>query len=208
MRLPYEISYLFFRFMMSLWGFLFFSCNIIIMGFYAFGLKEIFSWDFLLLAAWIFSRDFLTRLCAFCSALIVWDFLMKCNAFCLAIFLKDFLSLFHAFMNRYEISVTRCMLFPYEMSWDFLMRLHGVLDVTRFLYELTCFLLQNWRRGLGRRGWWNIYVEKGLIIVGCEWRLSSVLAMMRFPRAITWPEHALVMQGGSLGVFGLVEWCM
>jgi hypothetical protein len=43
------------------------------------------------------------------------------------------------------------------------MRLRGILDVMRFLYELT-FKMRVREKGLME----YIYVEKGLIVVGCE----------------------------------------
>jgi hypothetical protein len=74
--------------------------------------------------------------------------------------------------------------------WDFLMSFHAFLALMKFLYESSCFWLQNLRwglgQGLGGDGIWDGICREGAIVVGCgcEWSLPSFLAIMRFPYEI------------------------
>ena len=121
----------------------------------------------------------------FCCIFSLWDFLMRVHAFCFIMGLWDFV-----FLSRYEISL-----------WDFMLICH--CDSRRF------------SRGFGLVEWCNRgFFHLLFLRVDCECNRPSfgsclirvtsmhdIKSIRMFEDDVTWLEHALVIEGGFLGVW-------
>ncbi len=160
----------------------------------------------------IFVRDILMRVHAFLGRyeLCVWDFVL----FCLAVVRRlDEMSWFSAA----EFSCWWCDVRTVE-SW----MLKDAEDwvYTMVYWTLRGFVCASWVvRLVGKEcklGGGQVQVRVRWEAEGFVWKLFDSChqhalhqkSIRMFEDVVTWPEHAFVMQGGSLGGLKLVGWCV
>jgi hypothetical protein len=151
-------------------------------------------------------HNFLKR---FHSFLPFWDVLLKFVAFCCILFWRDFLMRFHAFLAvmRFLDEISCFLAAEFSFWWcdvrtveadvegcGSLSEHDGLLDVVLFC---VCKLGGSlaWDECKLGGGWWKCE---------CVGRQKKLCQQHALHQVDTWPEHALVMQGGSLG--GLGQW--